>query len=83
MTSRIDFIVLLLFELLENMITCPSGKLKTEFTNPLAPAIEVHHLILCSLTYGVFPTKPTLQRLTVLFLKGLWLKSPTPVIIKK
>ena len=36
----IDFIVLLLFELLENMITCPSGKLRTEFTNPLAPAIE-------------------------------------------
>ena len=35
LTSRIDFTVLPLFELLKNN-TCPSGKLKTEFTTPIA-----------------------------------------------
>ena len=35
MPRRINFRVLLLFEFLEN-ITCPSGKLKTEFTSPIA-----------------------------------------------
>ena len=35
LTSRIDFTVLPLFELLKNN-TCPSGKFKTEFTSQIA-----------------------------------------------
>ena len=36
LTGRIDFTVLLLFELTSKNVTCPSGKLKTEFTIPMA-----------------------------------------------
>ena len=42
LTGRIDFIVLLLFEFLKN-ITCLSGKLKTEFTSPIAKQLQLIH----------------------------------------
>ena len=34
--SRTDFTVLLLFKFLKKNITCPLGKLQTEFTSPIA-----------------------------------------------
>ena len=39
LTSRIDFTILLLIEFLKN-ISCPSGKLKTEFTSLIAEYIS-------------------------------------------
>ena len=42
LTGRNVFIVLLLFEFLKN-ITCLSGKLKTEFTSPIAKQLQLIH----------------------------------------